>query len=81
MGGTHNVVMGDRGRLVIPAEVRDHLHLESGTQLILIETSQGMLLLSQEQLTQLVRADLAGADLVTELLAERRRLAAEEDAA
>jgi hypothetical protein len=38
-------------------------------------------LLTREQLRDRVRADLAGLDLVGELLAERRRSAAEEDAA
>ena len=31
----HSVVMGDRGRLVIPAEMRARLGLEAGTPLLL----------------------------------------------
>lgn len=73
--------MGDRGRLVIPAELRELLALEGGTPLVLIATDRGVLLATREQLKDLVRAELAGADLVAELIAERRRFAATEDAA
>lgn len=81
MGGTHHVVMGDRGRLVVPADVRRHLALDEGTPLVLLETSNGIVLLTREQLRDRVRADLAGRDLVGELLAERRAAAAADDAA
>ncbi len=73
--------MGDRGRLVIPAEVRERIGLTEGTALILMETARGLVVLTRPQLQQLVRADLAGLDLVGELLAERRAEAAAEDAA
>jgi AbrB family looped-hinge helix DNA binding protein len=79
MGGTHNVVMGDRGRLVVPAEVRDRLNLKPGTRLILLESASGLVLLTRDQLKARVRADLAGLNLVEELLAERRAAAAAED--
>ncbi len=73
--------MGDRGRLVIPAELRQRLSLEVGTPLVLVATDRGVLLATREQVKDLVRAELAGADLVAELIAERRRFAATEDAA
>jgi AbrB family looped-hinge helix DNA binding protein len=73
--------MGDRGRLVIPAELRERLGLAEGTPLILLDAPDGLVLLTREQLQRLVRADLAGLDLVGELLAERRAEAAGEDAA
>jgi AbrB family looped-hinge helix DNA binding protein len=73
--------MGDRGRLVIPAEVRERTGLTEGTALILMETLRGLVVLTRPQLQQLVRADLAGLDLVSELLAERRAEAAADDAA
>jgi AbrB family looped-hinge helix DNA binding protein len=81
MSGTYQVVMGDRGRLVIPAELRERAGLAEGTPLILLETPAGLVLLTRPQLQDLVRADLAGLDLVGELLAERRAEAAAEDAA
>jgi AbrB family looped-hinge helix DNA binding protein len=73
--------MGDRGRLVIPAELRERMGLAEGVALTLLETPTGLVLLTRAQLQELVRADLAGVDLVGELLAERRAEAAAEDAA
>lgn len=80
MSGTYTVVMGDRGRLVIPAEVRSAAGLHEGAKLVLLQTDEGLVLMSREQLRQRVREDLAGVDLVSDLLAERRRSAADEDA-
>ena len=80
MSGTYQVVMCDRGRLVIPAEVRERTGLAEGTALVLLETPTGLVLLTRPQLQELVRADLAGLDLVGELLAERRAEAADEAA-
>jgi AbrB family looped-hinge helix DNA binding protein len=73
--------MGERGRLVVPAELRERLHLGAGTVLILLETPQGVVLATREQIKQLVRGQLEGTDIVAELLADRRRQAAAEDAA
>lgn len=81
MSGTYSVTMGDRGRLVIPAEVRDRAGLAEGTPLVLLETPAGLVLLTRGQLRDRVRADLAGLDLVGELVAGRRAEAAAEDAA
>jgi AbrB family looped-hinge helix DNA binding protein len=80
VSGTYQVVMGDRGRLVIPAEVRERTGLAEGTALVLLETPTGLVLLTRPQLQELVRADLAGLDLVDELLAERRAEASDEAA-
>lgn len=65
---------------MVPADVRARAGLVEGTQLVLLEAPTGLVLLTREQLRDRVRADLAGADLVTELLAERRANAAAEDA-
>jgi AbrB family looped-hinge helix DNA binding protein len=81
MSGTHHVVVGDRGRIVVPAEVRQRAGLNEGTPLVLIETPDGLILLTREQIKARVRADLSGLDLVEELLAERRAQADAEDAA
>lgn len=81
MSGTYSVVVGDRGRLVLPAEVRDHTGLTAGSRLILVETSSGLLLLTRDQLRDRVRQEMSGLDLVGELLAERRAEAAREDVA
>jgi AbrB family looped-hinge helix DNA binding protein len=79
MDGTYAVVMGDRGRLVVPADVRLRAGLDEGTPLILFETPAGLVLLTRDQARARVRDQLSGADLVAQLLAERRRAAAEED--
>lgn len=77
----YQVVMGDRGRLVIPAELRARAGLDEGRVLVLLESPRGVVMLTRDQLKELVRADLEGLDLVEELLDERRREAASEDAA
>jgi AbrB family looped-hinge helix DNA binding protein len=81
MSGTYQVTMGDRGRLVIPAELRERAGLAEGMPLVLLEAPHGLVLLTRPQLQELVRADLAGLDLVGELLAERRSESAADDAA
>lgn len=81
MTGTYTVTMGDRGRLVVPAELRDRAGLVEGTTLVLLETPGGLVLLTREQLKARVRQELEGADLVAELLADRRRASKAEDAA
>lgn len=81
MSGTYTATMGDRGRLVVPVELRERSGLHEGRTVVLVETPGGLLLLTREQLRDLVRADLAGADLVASLLADRRAAAAVDDAA
>lgn len=73
--------MGDRGRLVVPAELRERAGLHEGRAVVLVETPQGLLLLTREQLRDLVRSGLEGKDLVDHLLADRRAAASAEDAA
>lgn len=64
---------------MVPAEVRERAGLTEGTRLMLLETSSGIVLMTRQQLKERVRADLAGLDLVGELLAERRAAARRED--
>ncbi|MDQ3480240.1 MAG: AbrB/MazE/SpoVT family DNA-binding domain-containing protein [Actinomycetota bacterium] len=79
MSGTYQVVMGDRGRLVVPAELRERLGLEAGSHLLLLDTSQGVVLATRQQVKALVRRDLQGTSLVEDLLADRRRASDKED--
>lgn len=81
MSGTHTVVMGDRGRLVVPADVRQRAGLTEGTPLVLLEMPNGLVLLTRQQLLARVRDEVAGADLVGDLLADRRQAAEAEDGA
>lgn len=71
--------MGDRGRVVVPAEVRERHHLDPGTPLILVESPDGLVLMTRDQLERRVQTDLSGFPLVDELLAERREAATVED--
>jgi AbrB family looped-hinge helix DNA binding protein len=73
------VIVGDRGRLVVPADIRERHGLVEGTPLVLLETPGGLALLTREQLRDRVRSELAGLDLGGDLLAERRRSAERED--
>jgi AbrB family looped-hinge helix DNA binding protein len=73
--------MGDRGRLVVPADVRQRAGLTEGTPLVLLETPNGLVLLTRQQLLARVRDEVAGADLVGDLLADRREAAEAEDGA
>ena len=63
------------------AQIRERAGLVAGTPLVMVETPDGLVLLTREQLKARVRADLAGLELVEALLAERRARAAVEDAA
>ena len=79
MNGMHVVVMGERGRIVVPADVRKRAGLREGTPLVLLPTAEGIVLMTREQLRTRVVENLAGLDLVGELLADRRTSAARED--
>jgi AbrB family looped-hinge helix DNA binding protein len=81
VSGTYTIVVGDRGRLVVPAEVRERAGLAKGTTLVLLETPSGIVLMTRAQLRDRVQGELSGLDLVGELLADRRAAAADEDAA
>lgn len=70
--------MGDRGRLVIPADVRRRAALSEGKALILLELDEGIVILTREQLKARVRSSLSGESLVDELLRDRRREAASD---
>ncbi len=80
MRGTYPIVVGDRGRIVVPVEVRERSGIREGTQLILLDTPDGLVLLTREQLRARVRNELTGLDLVTELLTERRQASEHENA-
>lgn len=79
MSGTQAVVLGDKGRIVVPAEVRARRQWNQGTTLVLIETPDGLLLTERRTALRLVRERLHGVDLVSELLADRRAQAERED--
>src|SRR3954449_11032405 len=79
MSGAYAVTMGDRGRLVVPMELRDRAGFSAGAPLVLLQVDGGVLMLTREQAKARVRAGLADHDVVGDLLSERRRAAAIED--
>ncbi len=81
MSGTYTVVVGNKGRLVVPADVRDRAGIVEGTQLVLLETPNGLVLMTRGQLRNRVREELSGVDLVGELIGDRRAAAEREDVA
>jgi AbrB family looped-hinge helix DNA binding protein len=82
---TYPVRLGDRGRLVLPAELRRRAGLREGQELVLVYAGGVIRLASREELARVGRGMFAGAapgrDLVTELLEERRAEARTEGAA
>lgn len=78
---TKTVVVGAEGRLVVPAELCERVGLAEGTSLVLLDSPNGLVLLTQQQLRDRLRSELQGVVLLEALLRERRAAAAEEDAA
>ncbi|MFT4051455.1 MAG: AbrB/MazE/SpoVT family DNA-binding domain-containing protein [Microbacterium sp.] len=81
MDTTYTVVLGDRGRLVVPAPLRANQRWDQGTPLLLIDTPRGVVIATREQAKEMIREQLGDASLVAELLTERRAAAADENAA
>jgi AbrB family looped-hinge helix DNA binding protein len=82
---TYAVTLGARGRLVLPARLRQCLDLQPGDRLILRPDGEGgVRLVSARQLARRLRGlyrNLApGRSLADELIAERRKEASQEDA-
>ena len=80
MSGTFAVVMGDRGRLVVPAALRAAAGLAEGTPLVLVGSPGGVVVMTRKQAREHLRRQLADTDVVAQLL-EERRMAARDDAA
>jgi AbrB family looped-hinge helix DNA binding protein len=80
------VVLGDRGRMVLPAAVRSRLGLGPGTRMLLSAEPDGSLRLKPYRVVAdqgrglLARLAPAGESLVDELVAERRAEAERESA-
>jgi AbrB family looped-hinge helix DNA binding protein len=77
--------LGDRGRLVLPAEIRKRLSLRQGDQLLISVELDGSLRLTNAQQAVretrgLYRGRARHRSLVDELIADRRREARRESA-
>jgi len=73
---TYTVRMGDRGRLVLPSELRRRAGLQEGQELVLIYADGIVRLATRRELARAGRGMYAeasrGRDVVGELLRERR---------
>ena len=74
------VVVGRKGRVVIPAPIRRALDLEEGSELVVTLEQDGVLLLPRSAVRKRLRSMFAGVErsLADELISERRAAAAEE---
>jgi AbrB family looped-hinge helix DNA binding protein len=79
MSGTEVVRVGNKGRVVLPASIRQRRDWVEGTALIAVETETGVLLAERSAIEAILRHQLAGSDVVASLIEDRRRAAASED--
>lgn len=80
MSDTFTIAVGNKGRIVVPAGVRERHSWHEGTRLIAVESASGLVLISRDEARRLLKEQLAGHDLVTELLQDRRAEAAHDAA-
>ena len=83
MKQVYHTTLGAGGRLVIPAGLRQSLHLKEGDTLVLEADGEAVRLASQETVLKEIQAFFRqglpeGVSLVDELLAERREEARRE---
>lgn len=81
MDGSTTVVIDEDGAIVVPAAIRMRHNWLDGTVILLTETEDGLLLVARSTALERVRRLLAGAPLIDELIADRRRESANEAAA
>ena len=80
----YGVEMGERGRVVIPAEVRQRLDLKEGEKMVLVVQDDGSIKLTPWKTVLKNTAGMfahlsSGISMVDELIADRRAEAARED--
>lgn len=73
---TRFLSLGHRG--VAVTRVGRDRSVRGGTRLIAVDSPEGLLLMSRDDARELIREQLAGNDVVSELLAERAREASRE---
>ena len=79
MSAAYSAKVGNKGRVVIPAGLRETHGWVDETVLVFVEEPDGVRVVSRDDLLASIRTQLAGTDPVGELLAERRAAAALED--
>jgi AbrB family looped-hinge helix DNA binding protein len=82
MAHTEQVTIGDRGRIVLPSNIRSALGLVAGMRMLITTEEDGSLRLrpyrTVAEESRGLFADLNGGSLVDELVAERRAEASRE---
>ncbi len=71
MSGTHSFTIGNRGRVVLPIELRQSRGWSDGTVMFAVETAQGVQLMSRDELRDQLAEEMRGPSLADELIAER----------
>lgn len=80
MSDTNRIIVGDKGRVVIPASVREELDWAPGTELRILRTENGVELLTTQALLNRMRGMFSSdTSVVDELIAERRAESRRED--
>jgi len=77
-----SVLVGPKGRVVIPVEIRRQLGIREGSQLVALVEGDGVLLLPRDAVKQRLRGMFAGVrtSMAEELIRDRRTAAAKESA-
>lgn len=79
MSGSFFMTVGNKGRVVLPAEVRGQYGWSEGTVLIAVEGEHGINVMDRAEALKMIRAELAGSNVLEELFAQRRAEAARDD--
>ena len=81
MSATNVVMVGPKGRVVIPAPIRQQLGISEGSQLVALVDDGGVLLLPRSEVKRRLRGMFADVrtSMADELITERRRDAALEE--
>jgi len=77
-----DVLVGPKGRVVIPVGIRRQLGIQEGSQLVALVEGDGVLLLPRDAVKQRLRGMFAGVrtSMAEELIRDRRAAAAKESA-
>jgi len=69
--GTHFFTIGDRGRVVLPIELRQSRNWSDGTVLFALGEENGVRILTRDELHDELAEAMKGSSLADELIAER----------
>ncbi|MBO9577647.1 MAG: AbrB/MazE/SpoVT family DNA-binding domain-containing protein [Microbacteriaceae bacterium] len=80
MSATTAVRVGSKGRIIVPAEIRERRGWTEGSVLVAVEKPEGVLLMTRDEALDLLRVQAGDRDVVGEFLEERRAAGARERA-